>query len=331
MPHHDTRPSRGVWRATAGGPPADGVNGTEVVPGGRTVFKVDIDLSLKIKDCPASGLAAVDFRTAGALPGLPTNEVRVKYAADADEALCRALTSMLNEDADLVVKTGRTHSVYDFLFNCSGGLNSRPYPGYGGPSAYYFAVPPDLLQPFTGGSAGAADVAALMAELVIQTATIKGEVAAREKEREIEAAERKRLSDERKRLSDERDARVKRDKELVAERMPPAVTGIWNGTPLNSTGRWVSWDAEAEEFKVGYHWGKDVLDAGRPCVLYRAVVVYRPPSHGFPGEAEVYVRRDGMTGGAKSYSVADEDTDFTSIFHGLQWVQLPAEREGNDV
>lgn len=175
------------------------------------MFKVNIDMSLNIQDCPASGLAAVDFRTAHGLPPAPTNEVRVKYAADADEVLCRVLFWAVNDDADLILQTGVTTYRFDFAYGCSGTLDSRPA-GSGGRSTANFQVPADLLRPFTGGSAGAADVAALMAELGIQTATLKGEVAAREKEREIEAAERKRLSDN-------RDAEAKRDKERAAERM----------------------------------------------------------------------------------------------------------------
>jgi len=175
------------------------------------VFKVDIDISLSIKDCPKSGLAAVDFRTANGLPPAPTNEERVTYRADTDEALCRALSWALNDDADLIVQTGSVNYRFDFACGCSGTLDSRPGVS-GGSSTANFQVPAVLLRPFSDGTANAPSVVALITELGVQTAHFKGEVAAKEKERESEAVERKRLRDE-------QDAQAKRNKELLAERM----------------------------------------------------------------------------------------------------------------
>jgi hypothetical protein len=218
------------------------VNGTEVVPGVRTVFKVDIDISLKVKDCPADGLAAVDFRVAHGLPPAPTREVRVKYAADSDEPICRALFWMLNDDADLVVKTGTKGGCYEFTYWCSGNLNSRPGE-FGHGSTAGFMVPADLLRPFTDGSAGAADVAALMAELGVQTAHFKGEAAAKEKAKELEEAERKRLAAE-------RDAASKAERQADADREAKEVAA-W--AEANGSDRLRACVANGWECKAVYH------------------------------------------------------------------------------
>lgn len=68
------------------------------------MFNVKINIEVEIKDCPKSGLGAVDFRRKTNLPEGPTNKVRLD-AEFRDEAVCRHFGEFLNASCDLDVSS----------------------------------------------------------------------------------------------------------------------------------------------------------------------------------------------------------------------------------
>lgn len=157
------------------------------------MFNVNIDLVLKVKGCPESGLGAVDFRSANGLPAKPTSEVRVKRQFTS-ETLCRQFPQLLGSDADIVLQCGEHDSNrFNITQKSSCAVNSDPAKGYM-PSTYDFAVPAKLLVPLadrdTYDFTDEPHVAALLTELLAQTAALKEKYDAWQAERRRrEAAE----------------------------------------------------------------------------------------------------------------------------------------------
>lgn len=67
------------------------------------MFQVNINTEVIIKECPKSGLAAVDFRREAGLPEAATNKVSIKLFRENWEEICRRFPGYLNDEADLVI------------------------------------------------------------------------------------------------------------------------------------------------------------------------------------------------------------------------------------
>ncbi len=67
------------------------------------MFRISIETELIIKDCPESGVAAIDWRRKHGVEPAPTNKFLFVYHDDSDEDFCRAFLALLNKDADLVI------------------------------------------------------------------------------------------------------------------------------------------------------------------------------------------------------------------------------------
>lgn len=69
------------------------------------MFRITIDSTVVIKDCPKNGLDAIDFRKGHGLTPEPSNRYRVVVALDS-EPLCRQFADVTTEGADIVTSNG---------------------------------------------------------------------------------------------------------------------------------------------------------------------------------------------------------------------------------
>jgi hypothetical protein len=74
------------------------------------MFKVKINVLVKIQGCPDDGLAAVTFRRKHGLPEQPNNLANFEYESGSDEAFCQQFPELLNANADLILETFKDYS-----------------------------------------------------------------------------------------------------------------------------------------------------------------------------------------------------------------------------
>lgn len=67
------------------------------------MFTIDIRVYIKIKDCPSSGLSAVDFRRVNSLPEGATDELLLLFYRGSDESCCRSLEKFLDKNCDIII------------------------------------------------------------------------------------------------------------------------------------------------------------------------------------------------------------------------------------
>jgi hypothetical protein len=111
---------------------------------------------------------------------------------------------------------------------------------------------------------------------------------------------------------------------FVETKLPAGVAGVTGGPKHQmSERRSVRWDAYEKAFRVTYGWAANWRDLRG--VSYLAVVEHSPAVEGvFDEKFDVLIRRVGMSGGVTPYGGgAIKDDAFSSVFHGLGWVNLP--------
>lgn len=79
------------------------------------MYKIEIDLEIRIDGCPSSGLAAIEFRETHGIPPEPTNKLRVSLRQEGEDRFarfCRAHSKLLDNNADLrIMSRGRNSEV----------------------------------------------------------------------------------------------------------------------------------------------------------------------------------------------------------------------------
>ena len=67
------------------------------------MYKANVNITLRIKGCPAKGIEAVEFRRKHGLAVSPCNGFPVRYTGEDDRSLCEEHRGMLTDSADLII------------------------------------------------------------------------------------------------------------------------------------------------------------------------------------------------------------------------------------
>lgn len=152
---------------------------------GSIMFSVTLDILIALENCPENGLEAVDWRRKNQLPEAPTRDVRLTWASEREENLCRQFSPLLNQEANLIVQTKPTsYSNKEFSFDSHRDLLASDRERR---TLYDSHVSADLARPFLRGDATASDVAALLESLLGQAAKARAKFDREKQEREDKA------------------------------------------------------------------------------------------------------------------------------------------------
>jgi len=99
------------------------------------MFKVKLNLTVVIADCPPNGIAAVQFRQQRGIPAAPHNRYDINWEGQSEE-LCKTYPQYLNDEADLILWTNSDHSPHHMCSEAGNQLVSKLelYNYYGTPT-----------------------------------------------------------------------------------------------------------------------------------------------------------------------------------------------------